>query len=200
MSFEAKMFNRRTSDPRYKPDRIVEALALQKGQFVVDIGSGGGYFSLRFAEAVGKEGRVYAVDTNPKMLEFVRQSAKEKGIDTVETLLVEGDDLSLPEKGLNLVFMRNVCHHLQNRVEYFKKVKYLLKPEGKVAIIEYKRSGIFRRLFGHYIPQEIIVNEMNEAAYQIKENFNFLPDQSFTIFSARAVRGKLAEKTLESKK
>lgn len=183
MSFAAKMFNRRASDPRYKPDRIVEALALQRGQFVADIGSGGGYFSLRFAEAVGKEGRVYAVDTNPKMLEFIRHRAQEKGIDNVETLLVESDDLPLPENGLNVVFMRNVCHHLPNRVAYFQKVKNVLKPEGTVAIIEYRRSGIFRKIFGHYIPQEIILTEMNEAGYQIRETFAFLPDQSFTIFT-----------------
>jgi len=182
MSFEAKMFNRRAFDPKYKPNRIMEVLALQKGQVVADIGSGGGYFSLRFANAVGKEGRVYAVDTNPKMLEFVRQNTKEKGIDNVETLLVEGDDLPLPEKALNLIFMRNVCHHLPNRVEYFKKVKNLLKPEGKIVIIEYRHSGVFRRIFRHYVPQKNIINEMNEAGYKIKETFDFLPDQSFTIF------------------
>ena len=60
------MFNRKASDPKNKPDEILEALELQQGQRVADIGAGGGYFSLRFAEAVGKDGRVFAVDTNPK--------------------------------------------------------------------------------------------------------------------------------------
>ena len=182
MSFAAKMFNRRASDPRYKPDRIMDVLALQKGQVVADVGSGGGYFSLRFANAVGKEGRVYAVDTNPKMLEFVRQSAIEKELDNVETRLIEGDDLPFPERALNLVFLRNVCHHLPNRVDYFKKIRNMLKPEGKVAIIEYTRSGVFRSLFQHYVLQETIVNEMTDAGYQIWKAFDFLPDQSFTIF------------------
>ena len=182
MSFSAKMFNRRASDPRYKPNRIIDALALQKGQVVADVGSGGGYFSLRFANAVGKEGRVYAVDTNPKMLEFVRQSAVDKELNNIETRLIEGNDLPLPEKALNLVFLRNVCHHLSNRVEYFKKVQNVLKPEGKVAIIEYTRSGVFRSVFRHYVPQETIKKEMHEAGYQIQEAFDFLPEQSFTIF------------------
>ena len=182
MSFAAKMFNRRASDPRYKPNQIIGALALEKGQVVADVGSGGGYFSFRFANAVGKEGRVYAVDTNPKMLEFVRQSAIDKGLDNIEIQLIEGDVLSLPEKALNLVFLRNVCHHLSHRVEYFKKVQNVLKPEGKVAIIEYTRSGVFRSVFRHYIQQETIKEEMHEAGYQIQEAFDFLPDQSFTIF------------------
>lgn len=182
------MFNRRASDPRYQPDRILDVLALQKGQVVADVGSGGGYFSLRFANAVGKEGRVYAVDTNPKLLEVVRQSTLDKGLDNIETRLIEGDDLPLPEKALNLIFLRNVCHHLQHRIEYFKKVQNVLKPEGKVAIIEYARRGVFRSLFRHYIPQETILKEMYEAGYQIQEAFDFLPDQSFTIFLAKRAR------------
>ena len=184
MGFAAKMFNRRASDPRYQPDRVLDALTLQKGQVVADVGSGGGYFSLRFANEVGKGGRVYAVDTNRKLLAFVRQSAIDKGLDNVETRLIEGDDLPLPEKALNLVFLRNVFHHLPHRVEYFKKVRNMLKAEGKVAIIEYTRSGAFRSVFRHYVPQETIIQEMHEAGYQIQEAFDFLPDQSFTIFAA----------------
>ena len=184
MGFTAKIFNRRASDPRYQPDRVLDALALQKGQIVADVGSGGGYFSLQFANMVGKGGRVYAIDTNPKLLAFVRQSAIDKGLDNVETRLIKGDDLPFPEKALNLVFLRNVCHHLPHRVEYFKKVRNMLKVEGKVAIIEYTRSGAFRRVFRHYVPQETIFQEMHEAGYQIQEAFDFLPGQSFTIFTA----------------
>jgi precorrin-6B methylase 2 len=65
-NLKAEMFNRKASDPKNKPDKILEALTLQQGQKVADIGAGGGYFSIRFAEAVGRDGRVFAVDTNPK--------------------------------------------------------------------------------------------------------------------------------------
>ena len=182
---KAEMFNRKASNPKNKPSQILETLALQQGQKVADIGAGGGYFSLRFAEAVGRKGQVFAVDTNPEFLEFIRDSAKEKGLDNVETVLVTEDNLTLPERSLDLVFMRNVCHHLPNRVEYFRKLRRLLKPEGRIAIIEYRSSGhfSFRKMFGHYVPQEIIIKEMNEAGYRLKEDLDFLPEQSFTIFS-----------------
>ena len=158
---------------------------MQQGQKVADIGAGGGYFSLRFAEAVGREGQVFAVDTNSEFLEFIRNSVKEKGLHNVETVLVTEDNLTLPEISLDLVFMRNVCHHLPNRVEYFRKLSRLLKPEGRIAIIEYKRNGrfSFHRMFGHYVPREIIIEEMDEAGYRLKEDLDFLPEQSFTIFS-----------------
>jgi hypothetical protein len=36
---------------------------------------------------------------------------------------------------------------------------------------------------GHYVPKETIVKELNEAGYQLQEDLDFLPEQSFTIFS-----------------
>jgi len=53
---------------------------------VFDIGAGGGYFALRFAEGVEKGGRVYAVDTNSKLLKYVRYCAVEKGFENIETI------------------------------------------------------------------------------------------------------------------
>jgi ubiquinone/menaquinone biosynthesis C-methylase UbiE len=182
---KAEMFNKKASDPKNKPDQILEALALQPEQTVADIGAGGGYFSLRFANVVGKEGRVFAVDTDPSFLEFIKSKAKEKGLDSVQTVLVTEDELRLPKRSLDLVFMRNVTHHLPNRVDYFRKLKDMLKPDGRIAIIEYRRGGgfSFHRMFGHFVPEEVIVAEMHNAGYQLKEDFDFLPEQSFAIFS-----------------
>jgi len=189
-NFQAKMFNKKASDPKNKPDQIIEAIALRSGQSIADIGSGGGYFSLRFAEIVGEEGRVYAVDTKPEFLEYIKNNAKEKGLDNVIPTLVSGDELDLPEKSLDLIFMRNVTHHIPNRVEYFKGLKRFLKPDGRIAIIEYKkgRSFTFRGLFGHYIPKETIVREMEEAGYLLEREFNFLPEQHFTIYAVKNER------------
>ena len=186
-NFKAKMFNKKASDPKSKPDQILEALALQPGQNIADIGAGGGYFSLRFAEAVGREGRVYAVDTNPEFLEFIRNGAKDKGIDNVETIHATETKISLREKSLDLLFVRNVYHHLRDRAEYFKRLKGALKPEARVAIIEYKRDTLFsfRRIFGHYVPKETIVSEMKQTGYQLEKDYDFLPNQSFAVFSPK---------------
>lgn len=181
---QAKMFNRRASNPKNKPDQILKTLALGPGQNVADIGAGGGYFSFRFAEFVGQGGKVFAVDTNPGFLEFIKDSCRERELDNVETVPVIEDGLTLPEN-VDLVFMRNVCHHIPNRPEYFRNLKDFLKPGGRVAIVEYRsaRRLSFRGMFGHYVPKEAIIREMNEAGYQLQEDLDFLPEQSFTIFS-----------------
>jgi len=189
-NLQAEMLNKKASDPKNKPDQIIEAIALKHGQSIADIGSGGGYFSLRFAKMVGKEGRVYAVDIKPEFLEYVKNSAREEGLDNVIPMLVSGDKLDLPEKGLDLIFMRNVTHHIPNRVEYFKSLKRFLKPNGRIVIIEYKKGKIFtfRRLFGHYVPKETIIQEMEEAGYLLKREFDFLPEQHFTIYAVKNER------------
>ena len=56
---DAKMFNTKASNPKNKSDEIIKNLKILPGQNIADIGSGGGYFSFRFAELVGKEGKVY---------------------------------------------------------------------------------------------------------------------------------------------
>lgn len=183
---KAKMFNRKASNSRNKPNQILEALALQSGQHIADIGAGGGYFSLRFADVVGREGKVYAIDTSPDFLEFISKSATEKGLNNVETILATEDNVTLPKGSLDLIFLRNVYHHLSNRIEYIKKLGSVLKSDGRIAIIEYKKGGrlfSFHRMCGHYVPRESIVKEMEEARYRLIKEFNFLPEQSFTIFS-----------------
>ncbi|MEA2053522.1 MAG: class I SAM-dependent methyltransferase [Candidatus Thermoplasmatota archaeon] len=112
--FQAKMFNKKASNPKNKPDQIIEAIGLKAGQTIADIGAGGGYFSLKFAEIVGDGGKVYAVDTNPDFLKFIRNSAKEKGVNNVIPTLAKEDRLNLLERSLDFIFIRNVTHHILN--------------------------------------------------------------------------------------
>jgi len=186
MNLQANMFNRKASNPKNKPDQVLKSLTLQLGQNVADIGAGGGYFSLRFAEAVGREGYVFAVDTKQDFLDFIKEGTKRRGLDNVETVLATENKLTLPKK-VDLVFMRNVCHHIPNRVKYFTNLKEILEPSGRIAIVEYKsaRYFSFRGIFGHYVPREIIIEEMTKAGHQLEENLTFLPEQSFTIFSLK---------------
>lgn len=181
----AKMFNRKASKPKSKSDQIIEAIALKPKQNIVDIGAGGGYFSLRFAEIVGEEGKVYAADTNPEFLEFIKNAAKEKGLNNIVPTLSIEDRLNLPEKSLDFIFMRNVTHHIPNRVKYFRNLKDFLKADGKIIIIEYKKGKpfTFRGMFGHYVLKKTIIQEMKDAGYSLKKEFDFLPEQYFTIYS-----------------
>jgi arsenite methyltransferase len=185
---KAKMFNREAANPKNKPDEILKTLALQQGQKIADIGAGGGYFSLKFAEAVGKQGVVYAVDIDPGKIDFIRKSAAEKRLDNVQAVLADEESVTLPEK-IDLIFLRNVYHHISNRVKYFAKLRESLEPDGRIAIVEHNKGGrfSFHRIFEHRVTRETIVEEMTKAGYSIAESIDFLPEQSFTIFSLKRI-------------
>jgi len=182
----AKMFNKKVSKPKYKADQILEALELKPGQIIADIGSGGGYFTYRFAKAVGEKGQVYAVDTNQEFLAFIKNQATEQGLNNIVTRFTASEHPDLPKHTFDYLFLRNVSHHLPNRINYFQRLKDTLKPEGKLAIIEYDGRGeffSFQKLHRHFVPQSILHKEMTQAGYLLYKSFDFLSEQSFTIFS-----------------
>ena len=186
-SFFLKMLNREAASPKHKPERIIESLQIQEGYTIADIGSGGGYFTFQFARKVGKTGKVYAVDTQRKYLDFISRQAKSEGLSNVIVVLAARDEINLPEAALDLAFARNVFHHLTAPTQYFRYLKRFLKPGGKVAIIDHKpKSGFsFVSMFRHQTPEELILQEMENAGYFVVESFDFLPEQTFTLFGAR---------------
>jgi arsenite methyltransferase len=183
---KAEMFNEKAASDKSKPEEILKALNLKSGQKIADIGSGGGYFTIRFAAKVDNKGEVYAVDIEEKYLDFIKKRAVEKKLTNIKYINLSENNADLPDHYFDLIFIRNVYHHLDNRVELMKKYREKLKDHGRLAIIEYKPGGgifNFRRLFGHNVPKERIVAELEQAGFQKFEEYNFLPEQSFTVFN-----------------
>jgi len=181
-----KMFNQRAGSKENQPDEILSHLDICSGESITDVGSGGGYFTYRFAEEVGDQGHVYAVDVKVKNLAFIREEASKRGINGQLTLvLAEGQNTNLPPKSVDLVFSRNAFHHISNPAEYFKKLKKALRPKARVVIIDNKREkGIMSRL-GHSSSKDEIGGSMNKAGYRLERSFDFLEQQWFMVFSVK---------------
>ena len=182
---KARMFNRKASKKKSKSEQIIKALNIQPGQSIADIGSGGGFFSFLFSTLVGDNGTIYTIDTNKDFLDYIKRQAHEKALQNIQTILATDQHIPLPKQSVDLVFVRNVYHHLQNRITYFTHLKELLRPQARVAIIEYAPYGSplsFHRRCGHNVPQQTIVAEMKQAGYRVVICFDFLKTQSFTIF------------------
>ncbi|EKF86747.1 class I SAM-dependent methyltransferase [Methanobacterium formicicum] len=181
--FRYKMLNREASSPKNKPLEIIENLNLYDEMVVGDIGSGGGYFTHEFSRKVGRDGQVYAIDTDEKALDFIKNHPLTEDIQNVETLRVNPNGINLPEESVDLFFLRNVFHHIPNQAEYFKGLEKLLKEDGKIAIIDYnKRKLSFTGLFGHYTPEIVLLDIMKQAGFSLQEKYDFLPDQLFMVF------------------
>lgn len=173
-----------TRDGWQEPDRVIAALGLAPGQRVADLGAGTGYFTARLARAVGDSGRVYAVDVDADVLEGLAERMADEGVSNVETVVAPYDDAGIPDASVDLVFTVNTYHHFQERPAYFRKLKRVLKPGGRVAIIELdERNGLFVRWSGHYSERDLILDEMQEAGYRVARDHAFLGRQSFVEFA-----------------
>ena len=184
---KAKRFNKRAALPKFKADAIMAALDLQPGQHVADLGSGGGYFTFRFVQAVGSKGSVYAVDIDQDLLSFIKEQSTKKGVSTIAIHQAASDSPQLPQQYFDLIFFRNVTHHIPDRVHYFKELKTSLKPGGKIALIEYDGRGPrfrFHRRHRHYLLPQTLLEELRQAGYTLEKSYDFLPEQSFMIFRA----------------
>ncbi|HUP46452.1 MAG TPA: class I SAM-dependent methyltransferase, partial [Thermoanaerobaculia bacterium] len=104
-------------DAHQKPEQVIEALALKKGEVIADIGAGSGYFTLRLAREVGPKGHVYAVDVSPDMILHLNRRVRDAGLLNVSSILAPPDDPLLPE-AVDRFFIVDVWHHIEDQSGY----------------------------------------------------------------------------------
>ncbi|MCD6576446.1 MAG: class I SAM-dependent methyltransferase [Anaerolineaceae bacterium] len=182
-----KQMNKHAAARRSKPSRILASLALKPGAIVADLGAGGGYYSYAFARAVEPKGKVIAVDTSNDRLAYIQQQAQKEQFHNITTFQTKSNQLKLPKTKFDLIFTRNMFHHLDDPKVYFKTISQYLKSTGRVAIIDYKPPSHFRlRFFArrhHYTNPKLIVNTMSTVGLVLTTSYNFLSDQSLQIFT-----------------
>ena len=177
-------FNIKASDPKNKPDEVLKLTGLKKGDVIADIGVGGGYFTFRFSEIVDDNGKVFAVDIKKEYLYGIDKKKEEKGVKNIFTINIAPGESGLQNGIVDIVFMRNVTHHIDDRINYFKKIKKSLKSNGSIIIIDYKRGKFFKfwRLIGHFIKKEEVLSELNEAGFYLDREYDILPEHYFFVF------------------
>jgi arsenite methyltransferase len=94
--------------------------------------------------------------------------------------------VNLPEKSVDLIFLRNVFDHLYGQEEYFRNIKKILKDDGKIAIIEYNHKRFSLSGFlGHYTPENKLLDVMGRVGFSRLEKFDFLPNKLFMTFEKK---------------
>jgi arsenite methyltransferase len=169
-------------DAWQKPKQVVERLDIQPGARVADLGAGGGYFTWYLAAAVGPQGKVYAAEIDDTALAIIEKEMKSRGVTNVVPIRAEPGDAKLAEP-VDLVFSCDTYHHMEDRVAYFQSLARYLKPDGKVAILDFHAEGFFSGLLGHGTTKEEVRREMESAGYRLAADYDLIDRQNFQIFS-----------------
>ncbi len=165
-----------------RTDLLIEAMDLQPGDVVADIGAGSGYFTFRMSPLVPK-GKVLAVDIQPEMLTMIEEKQSEKGSDNIETILGTVENPNLPNDSVDWVLLVDAYHEFSHPHEMMRDVADALTEGGRVALVEYREEdptiAIKPR---HKMSEAQAVREMEAVGLRLLENKQVLPQQHLMIF------------------
>ena len=119
-----------------KIEEVVKRLQLKPGMVIADIGAGSGIFSRPMAKAVAPSGKVYSVDIDQGLLDHIKQRAMQENITNIRTVLGKFADPAIPAKDVDMAFIHDVLHHIEQREGYLKALAMYIKPNGMVTIID----------------------------------------------------------------
>ena len=169
-----------------RPTRLLEALKLQPGQVIADVGAGSGYLSWRMAQQVGGKGKVYATDIQPEMLVLLEQNMKSRGLTNVVAVLGTTTNAALPEKSIDLAIMVDVYHEFDHPYEMMRGIVRGLKPGGRVVFVEYRGEEKWVPIKPlHKMTEAQVRKEMALHPVEWVETLKILPRQHVIVFRRR---------------
>jgi predicted methyltransferase len=166
---------------RYQPpEEVMNAIGVEAGMVVAEVGAGRGRYVVCMAERVGDTGKVYANDIDEDKLEYLRLRCERDGIENIETILGKVDDPLLPEGALDLVYLINTYHDLDEPVELMRNIKPSLKPGGLLVVIEHDSEKSTST--HHRIEQDELFDQLSRAGFEVVRVETFLERDNINIF------------------
>lgn len=136
----ASWLDRPEREKEEAPAKAIAALGIKPGQTVADIGAGSGYYTVRLAEAVGENGRVFASDIQPEMLALVERKVKARSLANVSLVLGAEEYTRLPDGAIDLALMVDVYHELARPQAFLRSVRRALRNSGRLVLIEFRKE------------------------------------------------------------
>jgi len=147
------------------PEEVFKIVDISPGMTVAEIGAGKGRYVMQLAARVGSTGKVYAEDINASALRYLENRCERWDSENVETILGEIEDPKLPEGELDLIMVVSSYHHFDDPVSLLRKARSALKPEGKLAVVEWIP---WNRNDREGTPPAKLEEEMNAAGYRLE--------------------------------
>ncbi len=187
------LFNNPKRESWEKTSQMVRALGLQRGQAVADVGSGPGYFTFKFADLVGNRGRVYAVETNAKHLDFLSEICRRYKLRNITPVESKFNDICLPTNSVDLVYLCSLYGVIYTtsmekvKDEFVASIHRALRPDGRLVIVDNAvvPEGVVP-YHGPYLAKELIVAQMQHYGFRLVKTEQFIPQRYMLFFQKGA--------------
>ena len=169
-----------------QPEKALDALAIEPGSVVGDVGAGVGYFTEKLARRVGPNGKVYANDIQPEMLVQLRKNMAKLGIGNVQTVVGAEDDPHLPANTLDLILLVDVYHEFSKPQAMLRHMRESLKPGGRLVLLEYRKEDPNVPIREeHKMTVKQVRSELEPEGFRFDKVVETLPQQHILIFRTR---------------
>ncbi|NEV61035.1 methyltransferase domain-containing protein [Thiorhodococcus minor] len=188
------LFNNPRRESWEKSSRILELLPLKAGDTIVDLGSGPGYFSFKFAERVGPEGVVYARDTKQMHIDYLSELAKKWDIENIRAAVSKTDGFEVDAPGTaDVVFMCSLYHIIyavssqSQRDGMIEGIVKALRPGGKFVVVDNGPVDQGKLPYhGPYIRRELIRSQLEAYGFTYEWAQQIIPQRYLMVFSRGA--------------
>ena len=120
------------------PEEILETLRIKPDIVAADLGCGSGFFTIPLSKEVKK---VYAIDVQKKMLEFLQEKIRRLRIRNIEPLLSTGSKIPLEDDSVDLLMSMNTLHEFDDKKRMAKQIRRVLKQGGVAVIADFKKKN-----------------------------------------------------------
>jgi predicted methyltransferase len=173
---------------RLKVPDIVQAMGLQAGSNVADIGAGEGFYEPSLSRAVGPGGRIYAEDIDKRAIKELRTRVSKGHLRNVQVVFGAPDDPKLPAGSLDAVLMVIAYHEVENHEKMLEHIRSALKPGGRYVIVDMTPHKTMNRpradqAKNHVIAADLAESEVRGAGFEVvsrDDHFIDNPDEETT--------------------
>jgi ubiquinone/menaquinone biosynthesis C-methylase UbiE len=171
-------FRRRIQPPKETPIRH----GIQPGMSVLEVGPGNGTYTIATARRVGKAGKVFTIDIEPRMIQRVTQRARAEGISNIEARLANVYELPFDDETFDLVYMIAVINEIPHSEKALREFRRVLKSNGKLVFSELFMDPDYRLA-------STLIRRVNSAGFQLIEKIgNFF---YYTLIFEKNPSGKI---------
>jgi ubiquinone/menaquinone biosynthesis C-methylase UbiE len=182
----AESFHKEGREVFDKRDEIVASSQVKAGMTVADIGAGTGLFSRLFSNAVGANGKVYAVDITQSFVDNTMANVRKEGFTNIVGVVNSPKDVPLPAGSVDIAFLSDVYHHFEYPQAMLRAMHTALKPGGTLAIVEFDRiEGVSSPRILEHVREDkaTLIKEAEAEGFKLIEEKRFMKQNYFVRFA-----------------
>ena len=162
----------------------MDVLGIAEGSVVADLGAGSGWFTIRLADRVKPNGKVYAEDIQPQMIEVIKRRVVRENLQRiVETKLGNPTDPQLPPDSLDAVLIVGTYYEMEQPVALLRNAVRALKSTGRIGIIDFTMDGSGPGPpMEERVDPERVIRDADAAGLRLIARPNFLRYQFMLVF------------------